>query len=249
MKNRDRNKPCPCGSGKKFKKCCGIKKPRMKSLHIDCGKPIIINRLIPNPDGSISLISNGEIKVPKEAKWNVFYDRDNKHPKILQEIPVEPTKLKFDSNQILFEFDLLCAIDTNTKEINQQRISACVAILCKPDKAPNEYLINSNYTYIEGTDVPGSPENSAVREVIQKVIMCAPIYKKSLKIGIIWDSDYNNIQKYNARQLPLIDDFYLPDNFTLIYASADTGGEYLANRLIRYCDKEATAKLNEKAKY
>ena len=23
MKGRDRNKPCPCGSGKKHKKCCG----------------------------------------------------------------------------------------------------------------------------------------------------------------------------------------------------------------------------------
>jgi uncharacterized protein YecA (UPF0149 family) len=23
MKGRDRNSPCPCGSGKKFKKCCG----------------------------------------------------------------------------------------------------------------------------------------------------------------------------------------------------------------------------------
>ena len=23
MKGRDRNKPCPCGSGKKFKNCCG----------------------------------------------------------------------------------------------------------------------------------------------------------------------------------------------------------------------------------
>lgn len=24
MKGKDRNKPCPCGSGKKCKKCCGI---------------------------------------------------------------------------------------------------------------------------------------------------------------------------------------------------------------------------------
>ena len=24
MKGRDRNKPCPCGSGKKFKNCCGL---------------------------------------------------------------------------------------------------------------------------------------------------------------------------------------------------------------------------------
>ncbi|WP_214654665.1 SEC-C metal-binding domain-containing protein, partial [Vibrio anguillarum] len=27
MKNRDRNKPCACGSGKKIKKCCGTKSP------------------------------------------------------------------------------------------------------------------------------------------------------------------------------------------------------------------------------
>lgn len=24
MKGKDRNKPCPCGSGKKYKKCCGV---------------------------------------------------------------------------------------------------------------------------------------------------------------------------------------------------------------------------------
>ena len=25
MSGKDRNNPCPCGSGKKFKKCCGLK--------------------------------------------------------------------------------------------------------------------------------------------------------------------------------------------------------------------------------
>lgn len=27
MKEVGRNDPCPCGSGKKFKKCCGLKNP------------------------------------------------------------------------------------------------------------------------------------------------------------------------------------------------------------------------------
>ena len=26
MKGKDRNRPCPCGSGKKYKKCCGLAK-------------------------------------------------------------------------------------------------------------------------------------------------------------------------------------------------------------------------------
>lgn len=27
MKGRDRNQPCPCGSGFKYKKCCGVLEP------------------------------------------------------------------------------------------------------------------------------------------------------------------------------------------------------------------------------
>lgn len=30
MKNIGRNDPCPCGSGKKYKKCCALKSPLQK---------------------------------------------------------------------------------------------------------------------------------------------------------------------------------------------------------------------------
>lgn len=30
MKEVGRNDPCPCGSGKKFKKCCGLKTPMQR---------------------------------------------------------------------------------------------------------------------------------------------------------------------------------------------------------------------------
>jgi hypothetical protein len=43
--------------------------------------------------------------------------------------------------------------------------------------------------------------------------------------------------------MPIIDDFYLPADFTLIYASADVGKEYVPNRLISLCDKEANSVL------
>jgi hypothetical protein len=30
MKGRERNKPCPCGSGKKLKRCCGTQNYSLK---------------------------------------------------------------------------------------------------------------------------------------------------------------------------------------------------------------------------
>ncbi|OGN61351.1 MAG: hypothetical protein A3F09_03655 [Chlamydiae bacterium RIFCSPHIGHO2_12_FULL_49_11] len=35
MTQPERNDPCPCGSGKKYKKCCGVKKGlTQRSIHI-----------------------------------------------------------------------------------------------------------------------------------------------------------------------------------------------------------------------
>lgn len=40
MKNIGRNQPCPCGSGKKYKKCCALKSPlqRRQFTNISSGK-------------------------------------------------------------------------------------------------------------------------------------------------------------------------------------------------------------------
>ena len=35
-----RNAPCPCGSGKKYKKCCALKKPRKQRVMFKTDEPI-----------------------------------------------------------------------------------------------------------------------------------------------------------------------------------------------------------------
>jgi hypothetical protein len=49
MSKANRNDPCPCGSGKKYKKCCGVKE-------VECKKPRLgsVRPLLPDVSGSKS---------------------------------------------------------------------------------------------------------------------------------------------------------------------------------------------------
>jgi len=58
------------------------------------------------------------------------------------------------------------------------------------------------------------------------------------------DHNYGSIAKYNSGEMPIIDDFFMPTNVKLIYASADAGtNEFIPNKLIAVCDKEAKSCL------
>jgi hypothetical protein len=51
------------------------------------------------------------------------------------------------------------------------------------------------------------------------------------------DSDLGNHDKINNREIPIFDEFYLPEGFELFFSSSDGGMETLTNRLIRFCDR------------
>lgn len=61
---------------------------------------------------------------------------------------------------------------------------------------------------------------------------------------MIVDCDLENIEMYNARKLKIRNDKFLPENFTLLYASADIS-DSIFNKMIRFCDKEATRLLDK----
>lgn len=64
------------------------------------------------------------------------------------------------------------------------------------------------------------------------------------RIGLVVDAYLNDLPALNARTQPVFANLFLPKNVTLIYASADSGSEYLPNVLIRAADRSASMALD-----
>lgn len=235
----NRNKRCSCGSGKKFKNCCLLnRKPRTTSITMDMGKPVAIDAVRVTPNGEVALFHKGQQINPVQAHLETSYERGKK-AKVLHksEIPVE--KLKTDIHASFCNYDLFYVIDTNTRIVNNHKISIACVLLCKFQPSGDMTLaFFAPIHAFEFWNIVDKPENIAWREAIM-AIMANPDYKKEFRTGILVDSDLGDIPAFNSRHKPIIDDFYLPDNFELIYASADVGKEYFVNKLISECDKEA----------
>lgn len=75
MKGSDRNKSCPCGSGKKQKRCHPEMRPRSESVVFDFGKPMALTEVHMSADGSIGLFSNGQQVQPASAWIQTDYAR------------------------------------------------------------------------------------------------------------------------------------------------------------------------------
>lgn len=78
-------------------------------------------------------------------------------------------------------------------------------------------------------------------KAIQKIQSEEP---ENRRIAFVVDSDLGNLEAYCNRSKPLHKDFYLPPNFTLLYASADRSDEW-PNQMIKRCDKLAGADLEK----
>lgn len=205
---------------------------------MDMGKPVAIDAVRVTPNGEVALFHKGQQINPVQAHLETSYERGKK-AKVLHksEIPVE--KLKTDIHASFCNYDLFYVIDTNTRIVNNHKISIACVLLCKFQPSGDMTLaFFAPIHAFEFWNIVDKPENIAWREAIM-AIMANPDYKKEFRTGILVDSDLGDIPAFNSRHKPIIDDFYLPDNFELIYASADVGKEYFVNKLISECDKEA----------
>lgn len=190
-------------------------------------------------------ISNGKIRIighendilPEKSYSGTCYER-LKGPKILQKFPVS-NELDFNFVNALRKFDLIYAIDTNTKSF----ISVASLIKCElnPDEKGVHCSIEPITSFTFKYEV--APENRswiiAIKEIINKDGGLAK------RIGLVTDCNLGNIEKYNNKEIPLYENYFLPDNIKLIYASADSGSENLFNILLKDADDLATAILNE----
>ena len=160
-------------------------------------------------------------------------------------IPNEPELLRHLSSS----FDLIVAMDTNTKIIAGERISAVGIIHCvlQPISEPERTGYNVIFPW-QGTrlfrNCPSvlSPEKFAWITEIRK-INTGELRCDSKKVAIVTDHDLNKHASFNAKNVSIFKDFYLPDNFTLMYGRGDGPNDNLLNHLVKHCDKEASTIL------
>jgi hypothetical protein len=244
MKGRDRNSPCHCGSGKKYKKCCFKKtKLRTTSIVAKFKEPLDLTKKglqIFFKNDNVSMFVDGE-RISHDKAWiEVGYDRA-KGKKVLNYIPNIDNNIVGNANFALNNYDLIYAIDTNTKKIKDSLVSICCVISCKTS-FENEKVFGSinSIQLFEFRNLKCPIENYVWEFFIKNIIKDI----NNIKLGIIVDSDLDKITRYNNGELPINIEYFLPKNINLIYASADVGKEFIINKYISLCDREAKKLLD-----
>lgn len=207
--------------------------------HVEIGGLDISNGIFTFKD------SNGNKLVPTSVTIGDSYTKESGKPKILNQIEADNDQINLNPNVNLEQFDWLFAIDTNTKQYNESKISISCAVFSEIDlNEPKldkgvvnqdwhaKVIIQSAFLFRNSSV---NPELVGWQELVNR-IKKSPEFNNNLEVGIVVDSELDKLSRINRREIPIIGEHYLPDNFQLIYASADSGAEYPHNKLIKICD-------------
>ena len=182
------------------------------------------------------------------SDFSISYMRPVKGPKTL--VRFEHTGNAWTPGEYFNQYDIVIAIDTNTTTIAGKLFHVGFAIqpqYCKEHdhllgvatlKEPMFLMIGER----------SKPENRHIRQLIEFLKITGftkpNVTFEQLKFGIITDTDLGSIPDINKRITPLIDDYFIPSNVELIYAS-DAAADTLLNDLIKWCHKGANTVIDE----
>lgn len=214
------------------------KPPRKKRIeHLYGTTAGDVSKIVVTIDERTGEIQFGSVMVNTYSE--VSYERP-KGPKVVSRIPQADPALSFDGSAALFKnYDFLCAVDTNTRVINDQKISVVGVVTFRqappPEGASEYWALDVPFCWeFVGLKVE-KPENfgwlAALEELHHRRLVTA-----EMRIGMVVDSDLGNLTDYNAQRKPFFETRLLPKNVQLIYASADTRGESLLNRVLKIAD-------------
>ncbi len=238
-----RNQPCICGSGKKYKNCCLNKpKERQNCIVVDFGKPTRVDGVGITHDGQIEFVQGERVIKSQKAYYHSFYDR-KKGSKIINRLELDCNEIQVNTNTIYSDYDAIFSIDTNTRMINNQKISVSGVVLCKVTREKKGAIaVFGPLQCLEFRNIKSSPEKVAWKKFFELLVQ-RPLYEQSSSFAVVVDAHLGSIPEYNSRNKPIIQNYFLPSKINLSYASADVGKEYLPNRLISMSDKMATMLL------
>lgn len=239
--------PCPCGSGKKFRKCCNKNPGRLIQVEMEIDPPQKIDLVrIYKKDGTIKLFSDGEAIVPKSASLSVSYKGTSKFV-CVNDLIIPAASMTIDPHKSYLTFDELYAVDTNTKPILNTRYAISVAVKADITLSNNCYRVKTTQLIAKGFSSDMNHEKIGWHILITHLIETNAINGEKL-IGIVVDHDMDNITKYNRKEIPIIGDYFLPEGVRLIYAKSERKGS-IYNGLIKNCDERSNNLFDVNAAY
>jgi hypothetical protein len=227
-----------------MKKNRSKKKPRTPFIHVAFDREVSIEMSPPSPDGKMHFIdtATGERILPSAITTSQTYER-KKGPKVVFQAEQKPSDINLDPNENLSSFGMIFAIDTNTNPTTNISTSVSLQIHSIGKNEAGAWRFSSRFPPAFIFNSGGKdPEKFGWHNLVLRLIPSADVI---YPVAIIVDSHLNEINAINAQMQPLNEDFILPAGFKLLYGSADTGGEFIANVAIRTCDAMATKIASE----
>lgn len=175
-----------------------------------------------------------------------YYERENKSDKVLYTQPSLDESVD-DVNLELLKYDVIIVIDTSYDDFNNSNFAFTSILICAKLPTNDGSIIYQQTSEILEWDATlvDKPENLMYAHVIEITRLHNLKNNQFPSMAVIIDSDLENIAFFNDRTMPIYADYFLPKSFTLFYASSDVGSEYLPNKLMKICDKEAKLALAE----
>jgi hypothetical protein len=185
-----------------------------------------------NDENKVILAHNGEV-VPSDKLVRGYFG-ENK-TRILSEIPCEINDHSLSEIKKLQKYDRIVAIDTNSSFCEKIKINLGIAyhIVGQIHETAIEWELTWINQYFVLVGESEKIENRNWRQLIEFILRHRNYYPQQ-RIGLVVDSDLGNLKDYNKRTKPLCDNFYLPDNFELIFAS-DKAADSILNSAIKIC--------------
>ena len=244
-----RNEPCPCGSGKKFKKCCLVKKPREHIIMV--GSPEPLRGVHYNKDKMefTGLTTDGRLIKPNVTFSQTHYTGQSGKEKVISRIQDKVISNEGDLMKYLSSsFDLIVAVDTNTKVIGSETVSVTGVIHCVVQATSDPGAYNLEFPWHGAVLVRNcpnelSPEKFGWKTVMQEANKDPRNIQK--RFALVTDHDLGNHTSYNSKRIPIFRNFYLPTNFVLMYGRGDGPNQNPLNYVVRQCDKKSTDILKE----
>jgi len=200
---------------------------------MDMGKPVALNHFTINKDGTIEFGSSNGKEKPIEANLTTSYDRDNKNPKIINRLSISPDRLTIVPDLSLTRYNRVLAVDSNRPDGKKPNIVFTGIVLSKVSRYKKGCLLKIfQETVIEFHNLKYPSERFGWAFTLQSGIN----KPQNETVAMIVDHDLRSIPAINCRDEPILESFFLPKSFELLYASSDPGDKFIANDLLKLCD-------------